>query len=882
MAAALARHDVVMRRAITAHDGFVFKTIGDAFCAAFARPGDALAAAIDAQRALRAEDFSAVEGLFARMGLHAGTSDERDGDYFGAAVNRVARLMSIGHGGQILISDAVREALHRDACADVRLIDLGERRLKDLLQPERVWQVGVAELPDHFPPLNSLDARPNNLPIQVTSFIGRESDVNDVKTLLHAHRVVSVLGSGGVGKTRVAQQTGADLIDRFEHGVWFADLAPIRDPALVATVVAQALGVNAPAGRRLDEAIPQLVKSKQLLLILDNCEQVLDAAAALADAIHRTAPGVRILATSRQALGIEGEYAHRLPSLAMPEAGLRNLSAHEALEFGAIAVFVDRASLAGARFELTDDNAPIVADICRRLDGIPLAIELAAARVNVLSVPNLAKRLNERFRILTGGSRTALPRQKTLSALIDWSYDLLTLDEQRLFSRLGVFAGSFSLEAAETVCGDEEIDADHVFDLVSSLTEKSLLHGDTSGSEERYLLLESTRAYALTKLAAFGERERFTRRHAAYFNDRALAAAARHQPGIAWNESVERELDNYRATLEWALTEQNHAELGGTITGALAWFWLEGGFEAEGRYWIGLGLERISEAEHPAIVATLWLAASALWHGQHACDAAAHAVRLYEAVGNERRTDLARQFLVFALINVGRIEEARDVNARVLDRFRALGDSDGIGRSLNREALCLRKLGNLQGARELYTEALAIFRSLQNQTWLPMTLDDLALLEFEAGNAELALRLSGEALEIKLRGKHAVALAANYTTSAIYRIALGEYEAAREAALQGLRWSQRAQDRIRTADAIQQLAACAAIAGDFTRAIRLVGYVAAQYDATGQEQDATERAGYLHFTSAARERLGEAEVARLAAEGALWTEDQAVANASIV
>ncbi len=264
---------------------------------------------------LRTEDFSAVEGVSVRMGLHSGFTDERDGDYFGPVVNRVARLMSIGHGGQILVSGVVREALQADAFTDARFIDLGERRLEDLLQPEHVWQLSVAGLPADFPPLKSLDARPNNLPLQITPLIGRERDIEDVKALLAAHRVVSLLGSGGIGKTRVAQQTGADLIDRFDHGVWFADLAPIRDPELVASVVAVALGVHVPAGQRLDEAIPHLIKSKQMLLILDNCEQVLDAAAALADAIHRKAPGVRILATSREALKIPGEASHRLPSL---------------------------------------------------------------------------------------------------------------------------------------------------------------------------------------------------------------------------------------------------------------------------------------------------------------------------------------------------------------------------------------------------------------------------------------------------------------------------------------------------------------------------------------------------------------------------------------
>jgi predicted ATPase len=881
MAAALARHDFLMRRAITVHGGFVFKTVGDAFCAAFARPDEAVAAAVEAQRALRAEDFSAVEGVSVRMGLHTGTTDERDGDYFGPTVNRVARLMAIGHGGQILVSGAVREAIQVDALADTSFIDLGQRRLKDLLQPEHVWQLGAAGLPADFPPLKALDARPNNLPLALTPLIGREHDIEDVKALIAAHRVVSLLGSGGVGKTRVALQTGADLIDRFEHGVWFADLAPIRDPELVASVVAQALGVQAPAGQRLEDAIAQLVGSKHLLLILDNCEHVLNASAALADAILRNAPGVRILSTSREALKIPGEASHRLPSLAVPGAGIRALRADEALDYGAIGVFVDRASRAGNRFVLTDDNASIVADICRRLDGIPLAIELAAARVGVLSLPNLATRLDQRFKLLTAGNRTALPRQKTLGATIDWSYDLLTPDEQTLFDRLGVFAGSFSLEAVAFVCGDERIDADGVLALVSSLIDKSLVFGETSGAHERFGLLESTRAYAVEKLAALGERERIARRHAAYFCERARAADAGYSSGNAWLASVELEIDNYRAALEWALTGENDALVGGDLAGSLGNFWIQGGLNAEGRYWTETALERVSEADDPRIAARLWLAASLLRTGQKACEAAERAIRLYDALGDGLRMGQSQQFLVFGLLELGRLEEAREANAEALAGFRARGDRTGIARSLNREGQCERAAGNFQAAREHYAEALAAFRALENETWTAMTLDDLAELEFDAGNAELALRLAEEALEIKLRGKHAIAIAVNQTNIAAYRLALGELGAARESALQGLRWAQQAQDPVRVANALAQLAACAALSGDVLRATRLMGYVAAQYEAAGLELDSTEGWSSEAVASASRKLLSEAELARLSAEGSLWTEEQAVAQASL-
>src|SRR6202011_813971 len=418
MKAAVARHEQLMAAAIAQHGGYAFKIMGDAFCAAFPTAPGALGAAADAQLALAKEDFASVDGLRVRMGLHTGHAEERNDDYFGPTVNRVARLMSIGHGGQVLLSGVTRDLAHSDLPTGASLINLGSHRLKDLTEPEQVWQLSIAGLPVEFPPLQSLDTVPNNLPIQPTSFRGREHDLEEVKSLLALHKLLTLFGAGGVGKTRLALQVGAEVLDDYPDGVWLADFAPITDPELVSSIIAKELGITQAEGRRVDESIPHWLKRKKLLLILDNCEHILEAVAGVADAVIRSCPDVRMLATSRQALDISGEGVYRLPSLATPEklAGLRSA---EALDYGAIVLFVDRAKAADNRFALTDDNAPVVADICRRLDGIPLAIELAAARVKVLSIPNLAQRLNERFKLLIGGSRTALPRQKTLTALID-------------------------------------------------------------------------------------------------------------------------------------------------------------------------------------------------------------------------------------------------------------------------------------------------------------------------------------------------------------------------------------------------------------------------------------------------------------------------------
>src|SRR5579872_275743 len=603
MKAAVARHDALMRRAIEEHRGHVFKTVGDAFCCGFASPQDALAGALEAQRALAREDFATIDGLRVRMALHSGCTEEREGDYFGPVVNRVARLMSIGSGGQVLLSGVTYELVRTLVGEQVSFTDLGLHRLRDLTQPERVWQAIAPDLPSDFPPLRSVDNLPNNLPVQVTTFYGREKDLEELKTQIEEHRLVTLFGAGGVGKTRLAVQAAAEVLDRYPDGVWIADLAPITDPELVPSVVARAVGMNQSQGQQTAEILPQWLRGKSLLLILDSCEHVLESVATLADAIHHRCPTVRMLATSRQALDLSGEKVSRVSSLGVPRKG-GTLSAADAMQFGSVALFVDRATLVNQSFQLTDENAAIVVEICQRLDGIPLAIELAAARVKVLGISNLAQRLNERFKLLTGGSRAALPRQKTLAALIDWSYDLLSPQERALFNRLAIFAGPFSIEAAAAVCSGGQVDESDVLDLVASLADKSLIVVETANGDACYRLLESTRQYALEKINASGEREDLTRRHADYFRNIAKTAAASFGTLSLsqWLERVEPDLENFRAALEWSLGSSSDAALGGAIAAALEMFWWHGGAEAEGRRWIDIALRQVDADEHAEVV----------------------------------------------------------------------------------------------------------------------------------------------------------------------------------------------------------------------------------------------------------------------------------------
>jgi predicted ATPase/class 3 adenylate cyclase len=879
MRVAVSRHEAMMRAAIARHSGYIFKTVGDAFCAAFRTPRAAFEAAIAAQRALHDEKFADIGGLSVRMGLHTGVAEERDGDYFGPVVNRTARLMSIGHGGQVLLSSAVKALVADEPLDGVSIVDLGERRLKDLSLPEHVWQATIAGLESVFPALRSLDARPNNLPVQPNPLLGRERDLAAVKTLLASHRLLTLSGSGGVGKTRLALEAGADLIDRYGHGVWFVDLAPIADDGLVSSVVARALEIN-HTGDTGNESILRILKRRELLLILDNCEHLLDAIAPLADSILKTCPNVRLLATSRQSLGITGEVVHRLPSLAVPDLPIAVI-AKDARSYGAIALFTERARAADTRFELSDDTAPIVAGICRRLDGIPLALELAAARVKVLSIPNLAQRLDERFKLLTGGSRTALPRQKTLAALIEWSYNLLTVTEQTFFNRLAIFAGNFSLDAATVVCAGGDIGADDVLDLLSSLADKSLILADTDGERERYRLLESTGAYAIEKLTASGERDLLARCHAEYFRGGAHVSDARRGRGsiLAWLARVEPDLDNYRAALDWTLKQNNDAALGASIAGELDRLWAARGLAVEGRYWLRLAIERLNESDQPRLVALAWLNLAWLVAGKHKYEASAHALKIYESLGDVRGANRARRTLAGALYQLGRVDEAVEMNLHALAALREAGYEFDAALCVAQQAILEEIRGDFRAGRELGAQAISLFDALGYEQGASSTRGNLALLEFADGHPDRALTLTNEALEFHQQLNHAEFIATGYTNAAVYRIALGDFTGARTAAREGLRVARLVQVSLLSASALQHLALLAALESDAQNAARLTGYVEARFKELDMEREITEKWSYEKLLAALRERLSDTAIAAFGREGAAWSEDRAVEEA---
>ncbi len=576
-----ARHHDILQSAMELYNGYVFQIIGDAFCVAFPTAIHGLNGALEAQRKLQTEDWRDTP-IKVRMGIHTGTAQIKDdGQYSGySAMALTQRLMSAGYGGQILLSDTSENLLRGQSLQDVQLRDLGEHRFKDILQPVRVFQAVAANLQNEFPPLRALEIFPNNLPTQLTSFIGRQDEIAVIKQLLTQTHLLTLTGSGGTGKTRLALRVAAELLDTFKDGVWFVELAPITDPELVPHTVAGTLGVREQQGRSLISTLLDWCSDKEVLLVLDNCEHLLDACAQFADVVLRGTHDIRILASSREALGIVGEIAYRVPSLPTPDRN-ESLDVEQLQECESARLFIERARQTVPTFQITSTNLSAVTQICRRLDGIPLAIELAAARVKVLSVEQIAARLDDRFRLLTGGSRTALPRQQTLRALIDWSYQLLSVQERLLFRRLAVFVGGWTLESAEAVCGFDGIEAVELLDLLTHLVDKSLVLVETTGKESRYHRLETIRQYAREKLFETEEAAQIRDRHLDYFRTLAEKAEVEivNANQVAWLERLQAEFDNIRAALEWS--QEKRVEDGLRLGSSLWRFCLRNGYSNE-------------------------------------------------------------------------------------------------------------------------------------------------------------------------------------------------------------------------------------------------------------------------------------------------------------
>src|SRR5215211_4203982 len=549
---ALVRHDQIVREAIESRGGHVVKSTGDGIVGVFEASTESVGAAVTAQRGLSDEPWAVTGPLRVRMGLHTGEAQFREGDYFGAALNRAARITSAGHGGQVLCSEAT-EALSRGALPEgVALVDLGEHRLRDLSRPEHIFQVSHPDLADEFAPLRSLNAFAGNVPLQTSSFIGRERELAGVLAALGEVRVVTLTGVGGVGKTRLALQVAGELLPGLRDGAWWCELAPFRDRGGVADAVAGLFSVTARAGEPVEEELVEFLRHKELLLVLDNCEHLLEPSAQLINTLERSCAGLVVLATSREGLGVDGERIIPIPSLAAPpaDAGLDTI-----VDADSVRLFVERAAAVRTGFVLSDENAAAVGQVCRRLDGVPLAIELAAARVPAMTPAELAQRLDRRFQVLAGGRRGAVERHQTLRAAIDWSYELLSEPERRLLARLAVFSGGCTLDAAEAVCGGDGIDPDVVLECLARLVAGSLVVAEEHGPQTRYRLLETIRQYGEERLGEAGEADTLRARHAGHY-----AAFAEHAfehlrgpEHSMWAGRLGAERDNLLAAWSWAI-----------------------------------------------------------------------------------------------------------------------------------------------------------------------------------------------------------------------------------------------------------------------------------------------------------------------------------------
>jgi predicted ATPase/class 3 adenylate cyclase len=763
MRLATARHDALVAEIVGANAGVLVRPRGegDSRFAVFARASDAVAAAVALQQALTSEAWSRPAPLRVRMALHTGEAELRDGDYYGPAVNRCARLRAIAHGGQVLLSQTTHDLVRPALPEGVSLRDLGEHRLADLALPERAYQVLHPGLRPDFPPLRSLEALPNNLPLQLTSFVGREAEIAEVEERLEQARLLTLTGTGGCGKTRLAVQVAADLLDAYPDGIWFVDLAPLADAALVPQAVAVALGLRETPGRPLVATLADHVGRRHLLLLLDNCEHLLDACAHLADALLHAGRHLRILATSREPLGIAGEVAWRVPSLPVPPASVRP-ALEEAGQFASVRLFAERAAAADPAFVLSAQNSAAVVQIVRRLDGIPLATELAAARVRVLTVEQIAARLDDRFRLLTGGSRTALPRQQTLRATLDWSHDLLSKPERVLFRRLAVFAGSWTLEAAEVVCGDAEdsgpgtgdggtrgpfsshspLTPDAVLQSLGGLVDKSLVASEEQGRERRYRYLETIRAYASERLLEAGETALLRERHLSW----CLALAERAEPELLGSRQLEllaalgAERANVWAALDWGLASD--PDRGLRLVGALWRFWYVGSGRAEGIRWLDAALVRAPGRSIARAHVLLGLAFNTRdWSGdlRRVQALTEESLSLFRAFSDQRGSAWALHNLGMLAGWAGDGVSYRDA-VRYLDEsialFQSIGDRAGVGMSLRDVGQLMARFGPVDEervrGRRLLEQSLEMVRGIGDcwsVGWTLRHLGNLARLE---------------------------------------------------------------------------------------------------------------------------------------------------------
>jgi predicted ATPase/class 3 adenylate cyclase len=869
MAPAQVTHDHRLRQAVDEHEGYVFSSGGDGIGAAFGSPGAALSAALEAQTGLAGIEVGG-EPLRVRMGIHTGIAEERDGDYFGTAVNRAARIMAVAHGGQVVVSGASAELLAGAIPTGVALRDLGAHRLRDLSEPEHLFQVEHPGLEESFPPLRTVDAYPNNLPVQLTSFIGREDDLTAVIRQATERRLVTLIGVGGCGKTRLAIQAAAEMLHVFPDGVWLVDFGPLTDPDLVVRSIAHPLGLGDRPDRRLVEDLVAHLRARRSLILLDNCEHLVEHIADVTAQLLADAPDLHVMATSREMLGVPGEYPFQVRSLTTPPPEVDG----DPMAYAATRLFLDRAETARPGFRPQAADTTAVAQICRRLDGIPLGIELAAARLRVLSPEQIASRLDDAFRLLTGGARTALPRQQTLQAAIDWSHDLLSEPEKVLFRRLSVLAGGFDLAAAEAVCGFDPLPAGGILDGLAGLEGKSLLQAETGPDEVRYRQLEILRQYARVKLSGAGESDAVRRRHAEHF---ALLAARAEQeargPGeLELIRRIDDETDNIRAALGWAL-DGGDVELGARMAGSLYRYWIVSDWTEEGLRWLERSVQVHTRGDRTRAMALLGAGtlASQVAQFDRSRILLDQAIDLAERVG-------AADVLSAAYNNRGNVAaiegdraEALAYFRKGLERERSRGEIRGQIVALENVATMLPEEEEDQ-AVELTRQAVELARIARSEYLVAESATSLAWLLRRRGELDEAEQLVAEVEAIEKRAGYSPGradhLAARITLDRGFPRMAAPLLAAAIASFR----SQQGHDTmvLGVVDLLVSWAQLSTHLGEPVPAARLLGAVDAILDRHSVEipRRKDELHEIRHATIAA---IGEGEYERLTREGAAWS-----------
>lgn len=779
LSSALARHNEILRIAIESYNGHVFKIIGDAYCCAFENAGEAVKAAVEIQINLSKEKWDeAVVKI--RIGIHSGNAEWNGHDYMGyITLARASRVMSAAYGEQILVSNDAHILCREDIELSFR--DLGERRLKDVIEPIRLYQVLSKDLREDFPPLKTLDARPNNLPIQLTSFIGREKELKILKDKLKPNRLLTLTATGGAGKSRLSLQTGADLIDDFANGVWFVELAAVSDPYFLPISLINALGIKEETKKTPEETLVDYLKDKELLLILDNCEHLINACAELTVKLLTSCPKLKIIATSREALNCAGELTFRIPPLSQPDPKANN-TPEQLVEYESVRLFIERAISVNPKFRVNNENAPALAEVCSRLDGIPLALELAAARTKVLSIEKIFERLTDRFNLLTGGKRTALPRQQTLKALIGWSYDLLCDEEKLLWKRLSVFSGGFNLEASEEICSDERLKNCDILDLLSNLNEKSIINYDEA--KERYIMLETIKEYGKELFTDPAESMIIKKNHFKYFFD--LASSVKEKlfgkNQKEYFDLIEVDDGNFQSAFSIAMEENKINEAAG-LAFTLNRYWIVRGRAQTGNKWYDAILYRENDLSEEVFSNVLTRSAGIkVYLGQYdiAMEFYNKFLALMKKKNDKKEISLAIYNIGITAARMGDYKNARLSFEEYLAFMREEGDTISVLNSVNSLAQLEMQIGNYDKALTYCKESLTLIEDINDIFESYYSFRNMGKLESYLGNYEQAAKMHLKAIELSRRNGYKSGLAVSLAELGGVKAAQKDFSEARK------------------------------------------------------------------------------------------------------